>query len=174
MTDTDDAYPADGLAMLREALAEAQATVRAYDTKAQIVGVGYIFALGVITRFETLVPKSDDVDILRVVLAWLIVVTPIVLFGIVLYPTRRTAPKVVDGKDVKHVLYVRAETYGTVASLRNAAASASYSDELAFEVLSVSKLRDLKRKRFLRALFAAGASFLILFASQAWRSAVAA
>ncbi len=33
------------------ALKEVQDTVRAYDTKAQIVGVGFIFSIGIITGF---------------------------------------------------------------------------------------------------------------------------
>lgn len=37
--------------LLCDSLSEAQSTVRSYDTKAQIVGIGYIFALGVIGRF---------------------------------------------------------------------------------------------------------------------------
>jgi len=36
------------LAFLMASLKEVQDTVRAYDTKAQIVGVGYIFAIGII------------------------------------------------------------------------------------------------------------------------------
>ena len=40
------------LMLLKDSLAEAQNSVRSYDTKAQIVGVGYIFALNVIGQLS--------------------------------------------------------------------------------------------------------------------------
>ena len=55
--------------LLRDSLAEAQATVRAYDTKAQIVGVGYIFALGVAGRTEALLPEASELNPLIVSVA---------------------------------------------------------------------------------------------------------
>ena len=172
MTD-ENGQPMDGSeAILKDALSEAQMTVRAYDTKAQIVGVGYILAMGIIARIENLFVKTGDVDFLRIAIAWLVVIVPILLFGFVLYPSRKTAPKVAGdaNEPVQQVLYVRSSQYATVSELRYAAKSASYIDELAFEVLSVSGLRDLKRQRFLRALFAAGTSFIILFATQVVRT----
>jgi len=42
--------------MLLAALQEAQSVVRSYDTKAQIVGVGYILALNLILHFGDLLP----------------------------------------------------------------------------------------------------------------------
>lgn len=46
--------------LLRDGFNEAQATVRAYDTKAQIVGVGYIFALGIVGQvFDELGSKTE-------------------------------------------------------------------------------------------------------------------
>ncbi len=50
------------MSLLRDSLAEAQSTVRAYDTKAQIVGVGYIFALGVVGSFEALLPEASELN----------------------------------------------------------------------------------------------------------------
>jgi hypothetical protein len=172
MTDDSDQPKDNGEAVLKDALAEAQVTVRAYDTKAQIVGVGYILAMGIIARIENLFVKTGDIDLVRISIAWIVVILPILLFGFVLYPSRKTAPKVADdaNEQVRHILYVRSSNHHTVSDLKRAARSASYIDELAFEVLSVSGLRDLKRQRFLRALFAAGASFVVLFAFQAIRA----
>ena len=42
--------------MLLAALQEAQSVVRSYDTKAQIVGVGYILALNLVLHFGDLLP----------------------------------------------------------------------------------------------------------------------
>ncbi len=60
--------------MLKDALGDAQMTVRAYDTKAQIVGVGYILALGIVARLESLFVKTGDVDLARVAISWLVVI----------------------------------------------------------------------------------------------------
>lgn len=57
----------DKTQLVKEALAEAQQTVRAYDTKAQIVGVGYIFALGIVFRLGELLPKVERSDVLLVI-----------------------------------------------------------------------------------------------------------
>ena len=77
------------LSLLRDSLAEAQTTVRAYDTKAQIVGVGYIFALGIVGRFEALLPKASELNILTLSVACAAIL-PILLFGFVLYPSRKS------------------------------------------------------------------------------------
>lgn len=172
MTKGGDRSDSDGLAVLKDALGEAQMTVRAYDTKAQIVGVGYILALGIVARLENLFDKTGDVDLTRVAISWLVVIVPILLFGFVLYPSRKSTPEVMDASedDIQHLLYVRSSEKRSIGELRRAASSVSYIDELAYELLSVSWLRDLKRQRFLRALFAAGLSFLVLFVSQAFRA----
>ncbi len=90
----------DNTKLIGEALAEAQQTVRAYDTKAQIVGVGYIFALGIVFRLGNLLPKVERSDVLLVVVGWTIVILPILLFGFVLYPTRKSAAELasLDGR----------------------------------------------------------------------------
>ena len=46
--------------MLLAALQEAQSVVRSYDTKAQIVGVGYILALNLILHFGDLLPTHAN------------------------------------------------------------------------------------------------------------------
>ena len=173
MTNEVAASRADSIAVLKEALAEAQMTVRAYDTKAQIVGVGYILALNIVMRLENLFVKTGDVDLTRIGITWLVVIVPIMLFGFVLYPSRRSIAETVQASQdpVQNLLYVRSDEKRTVEGLRQAAAKVSYVDELAFEVMSVSGLRDLKRQRFLRALFAAGLSFLVIFLSQMFRAA---
>ncbi len=49
MTGTDK----NTLPSLMASLKEVQDTVRAYDMKAQIVGVGYVFAIGIIINLGT-------------------------------------------------------------------------------------------------------------------------
>ena len=50
--------------LLQASLTEAQATVRGYDTKAQIVGVGYILALSVVARVAGPIPDDETFGLL--------------------------------------------------------------------------------------------------------------
>ena len=161
----------DQIELVKEALAEAQQTVRAYDTKAQIVGVGYIFALGVVFRLGGFLPKVAHHDIWFVIGGWAIVIFPILLFGFVLYPTRKSMIEEKQAStSVEHVLYFPSDRFPTVPSYLNVLQSADGLVERTSELLTVSRLRELKRKRFLRALFAAGIAFVMLFWGQVWRS----
>lgn len=144
--------------LLRDNLNEARIAVRSYDTKAQIVGIGYIFALGVVLRVDEVVHDLVEVNVAYVLIAWGIMILPIVLFGRVLYPSRKRAPAVSDTPTdgLQHVLYVDPDTHAGVDELIRSANRADVARELAFEALTVSGLRSLKRRRFLRALFAPG------------------
>jgi hypothetical protein len=62
--------------MLRDALSEAQTTVRAYDTKAQIVGVGYLFAMNLVSGVDRLLPNMSGSPTWTILLAWGIVIMP--------------------------------------------------------------------------------------------------
>ena len=159
------------IAILKDALAEAQMTVRAYDTKAQIVGVGYIFALGVIGRLGEFLPEPGDIGAVVVILSWVIVILPIVLFGHVLYPSRRTVPEIQGepAAGVQQLLYIVSARHGTIGSLKDGLDACDPVDEYAYEALKTSMLREVKRQRFLRALFATVFAFAFLFASQVIR-----
>ena len=84
--------PDQTLAILHDALSEAQATVRSYDTKAQIVGIGYIFALGIVGGLGDRLPDADELDAIAILIGWVFVILPILFFGSVLYPTRKPRP----------------------------------------------------------------------------------
>lgn len=47
--------------MLLAALQETQSVARSYDTKAQIVGVGYILALNLVLHFDDLLPTHAPI-----------------------------------------------------------------------------------------------------------------
>lgn len=156
------------LALLKDSLKDAQDTVRAYDTKAQIVGVGYIFALNVISQVGQLNPdQPTDVNLLTIIIPWIFVILPIMLFGWVLYPTRNS-PKLLGASSKrvsKHILFFEPSPNNTVEDIKAAVLESDPIDEVAYELLKVSKLREIKRSRFLRALFGAGLAFWVLFTS---------
>ena len=154
------------LNLLRDSLAEAQMTVRAYDTKAQIVGVGYMFALAVVGNFEALLPKASELNLLTIAVACGAIL-PILLFGFVLYPSRKSAEKFASLSEStpEHVLYVDPTKLGSVKALKEAVGRCDPIIEISFELLKVSQIRELKRRRFLRALFLAAVAFLFIFAT---------
>lgn len=150
---------------LYAALKEAQDNIRTYDTKAQIVGIGFIFTIGMATRFNTWSAVPAEWQLWATIGTWVLIIVPAVLFGAVLYPTRRYAPSVLRNKDlVKGMFYMN--EVESVADYTEQLNDMNTEQELAYELLKVSYLRDLKRRHFLNALTAATISLLLLFTLQ--------
>ncbi len=155
----------DALHHLELALAEAQATVRGYDTKAQIVGIGYTFTLNIVANAGQSFPRAAEGGLLALLLFWGVVMAPLFLFGAVLYPSRRLAPRVAaGGPEPRRLLYVETARFADVEALKAACQGADWESEMAFEVLKVSRLREIKRGRFIRALAATMLAFAVLCA----------
>ena len=109
--------------MLLAALQEAQSVARSYDTKAQIVGVGYILALNLVLHFGDLLPTHAPIGPLFFAVVWGIVIMPILQFGQVLYPSRTRAEKELNGKmsgaaAIPPVYYVDPSSFADVRELR--------------------------------------------------------
>lgn len=164
----------DPIGLLKAALAEAQVAVRAYDTKAQIVGVGYVFALGVVGEVDVRPSDLITVDALSILVFWCVIISPILLFGYVLHPTRRSAPSLMKAIDESRdkILYIEPKSFETIADLKQAAQQADPIDEYCYELLKLSRLRELKRSRFIRGLMAAAFAFLLMFAYQFFQTQV--
>jgi len=152
---TDSAL-ANARVLLQTSLTEVQATVRGYDTKAQFVGVGYIFALSVVGRVGNLIPVGSTFGLAGLFMAWGVVVTPILGFGYLLRPTRKSAARLEPSKrdGIQLALYIDPSQKSSVSSIRKAAMDADLIDELSFELLMVSSLRENKSRWFLRGLYA--------------------
>jgi len=158
------------------ALKEAQDMVRSYDTKAQIVGVGYIFTINVIvgfgSRFEPVNIANTGLQSFVVVILWILAIIPIVFFGLVLVPTRKVAPKVLNPpvEPLLHVMYVSDQNPRNFEAYFGDVNAADWLRETAYEHLRVSMLRDIKRRRFIRALLLSGISLGLIFLLQFGRT----
>jgi len=161
----------DKVSLLHDTLAEARVSVRTYDTKAQIVGIGYIFTLAILAQIGGAISDTIVIDFKVLILLWGVVILPIVHFGFVLYPTRRSAPRLASDEksDIKNVLYVSSERQLTISAFKAVLEESNAMDELVHEILKISALRDLKRRRFLRALHASAICFIIVFIFQILR-----
>lgn len=158
---------------LYAALKSAEEHVRNFDTKAQIVGVGYIFTAGLIHTIGSMLPTRDDylANIFAIVLSWVLVISPIILFGAVLFPSRKTAPRIgEEHSKVRKLFFTDSEDAETTSHYLAALEDADIRVELTYELLKVSGLRNLKRTRFLRALWLALGSLVLLFGLQLYRA----
>ncbi len=160
--------------MLLAALQEAQSVVRSYDTKAQIVGVGYILALNLVLHFGDLLPTRAPVGPLFFTVVWGVVIMPVLLFGQVLYPGRRRAEKELLAKTFhgseKSVYYVDPDSFSDVDQLVQRALRSDWTSVLATELLKTSHIRIIKQARFRRGLIMATLSFVVLGGEQFVRS----
>jgi hypothetical protein len=151
--------------LLSTALSEAQQSIRSYDTKAQICAIGYLFSLNIILGInETLFPDAGA-SIWVVLVGWGVLILPMLFFGYVLHPTRHSVrqDEREETADIKKILYLRHERHKTVTQIKQSALGANKLDELAFELLKSSTLRDHKRLRFVRALVLAVSAFFMMF-----------
>ena len=163
MTGTDK----NTLPFLMASLKEVQDTVRAYDTKAQIVGIGYIFAIGIIIDLGSRIANMPEMGVVTITFAWLFFIFPIALFGTVLYPSRKVAPSLGEKRThVDRTFYVEPEHMHDVDTYLAAVNAGDPKKEIAYEILKTAGLREIKRRRFLRALWAAAMSFVVLFLGQ--------
>ena len=161
---------------LLAALQEAQSMVRAYDTKAQILGVGYILALGLVLHFDDLLPGHGPIGPLFIAVVWGIVLLPILQFGQVLYPSRTRAEKdflkkTSDCSD-QRIYYVDPDFFTSVGDLVHKALTSDWTTVLAAELLKTSRVRAIKQARVRRALMMAVVSFIVIGAEQFVRSLV--
>lgn len=152
------------------ALKEAQDAVRSYDTKAQIIGASYIFAFNIVFGLIGLGGHQATIssnDPLRLLVAWLLILGPLVVFARVLYPSRK-----IMRTEARGLFYLRKPNAMSVDDYLDSMESCDYAREIASELLNVSKLRELKRKRFIQALWTAAVSYTLMFAFVAIRAIV--
>ena len=150
--------------MLLAALQEAQSVVRSYDTKAQIVGVGYILALNLVLHFGDLLPTHAPLGPLFFAVVWGVVILPILQFGQVLYPSRTRAEKELLTKtscgSEQRIYYVDPDSFARSRDLVHHALRSDWTSVLAAELLKTSRVRIIKQARFQRGLMMTVVSFM--------------
>ena len=159
------------LTLLLSSLRDVQNAIRAYDTKSQVVSIGFIFSLGLITTVGALASGKPEFSTLLVILSWLLGILPIIMFGSVLYPSRSMPPKL-GGKvnNLQKSYYLLAERFPILNTYIEAFDKSDRKVKLAYEIQKSSLLRDIKRKRFVWALGISGFSFTLMFLIQLLRS----
>jgi hypothetical protein len=170
MSETHDIDPTT-LSILLSSLHDVQNAIRSYDTKAQVVSIGFIFSLGLITTIGALAPEIPRFTVALVLFSWVLGVVPVMLFGYVLYPSRSMAPKLGTKIDnLQRSYYLLNERYPILDDFIAAFDQSDWKIELAYEIQKSSLLRDMKRRRFVWALRIAGLSYALMFLVQLLRS----
>jgi hypothetical protein len=164
--------------MLLAALQDSQSAVRSYDTKAQIVGVGYILALNLVLHFGDLLPTRAPLGPLFFAVVWGIVIMPILQFGQVLYPSRTRAEKELLAKmssgSEQRVYYVNPDRFIDLKDFVQQALKCDWTSAIAAELLKTSRVRIIKQARLRRGLMMTVVSFLVLGGEQFVRSLTSA
>jgi len=128
------------------------------------MGVGFIFSVSMISRFLANLQVDQDYGICYLVVGFLLLIGPVALYGAVIFPSRRSAPKLIDTPvPVQGLFYVKSEGVSNLAAFNQQLKDVDWTLELTYEIVRLSALRDMKRKRFLIAMFASGGSFTLVF-----------
>lgn len=159
----DRALPPHAITCLIDALRSTQEVIRSYDTKAQIMGIIFILSIDfVLTLIRELIgvgpiPASAILSLAALVLL------PLGLFGYVLFPANNPVGDIaLAGQPVRKSYFVDGRGPSLTDYLGDVQAT-DWATELGFEIMKMARLRERKRRRLMRALVAAGVSYVLIF-----------
>ena len=162
-TGIDRALPPHAITCLIDALRSTQEVIRSYDTKAQIMGIIFILSINfVLTLIRELIGVGPIPATATLSLA-VLVLLPLGLFGYVLFPANNPSGDLwLDGQPVHNSYFVDRRGPSLADYLADVEAT-DWATELGFEIMKMARLRERKRRRLLRALVAAGLSYVLIF-----------
>lgn len=149
---------------LQHAIEDAQGTIRAYDAKAEILGILLTVAIG-ITNFTCLQHTSFYAKIFLIA-SWIAGLVAIGALGFVLHPKNDLFKKIAFGgytpKQTYFFTKIESSPQNTVEELANKAINTDWVSELTYENMKLSLIREFKRCYFVFALRAAGVTLLLI------------
>jgi hypothetical protein len=154
--------PPHAVTCLLDALRSTQEVIRSYDTKAQIMGIIFILSINfVLTLLRELVGLGPIPPVATISLAALVLV-PLGLFGFVLYPANNpTAALDIAGQPIRRTYFVLRNDRDLGRYLDDIEAT-DWPVEIGFEIMKMARLREIKRRRLLRALVGAAISYMLI------------
>lgn len=153
------------ISCLLHAIEDAQGTIRAYDSKAEILGVLLTIALG-ITNFTFLQQPPGALSNYLLGASWLLGLLALGLLGMVLLPKkdqfRGLSYGTYEPTGAYFLINVRSCPQNTVSALASKAKQTDWASELTYESMKLSLIRDSKHRCFIWALKAAGLTLLLI------------
>ncbi len=162
-----DAKTDMAISCLKHAIDDAQETIRAYDTKAEILGILLTLAIGItnyaLFEHSTGCPKKFLLG------SWIIALLAIAVTGMVLYPKKNPFKNIALGNYTPSSTYfltgLSSSPQYTVTALADKAVNTDWVSELMYENMKLSAIRDYKHNCFTWALRLSGVTILLIVAS---------
>ena len=156
------------LDFLKQAISFTEWTIRSFDTKAQISIAAFVLAMNPLWSILTSACPRAASSVLVVVLLGLFLAT-VLLFGYVIWPVTLTQSRLLGSWQARGLFYVADPTQLTANLYADRLKDLVIEDELAAETLKLAYIREIKSRRFKKALISvvvfyswAGVTFLLL------------
>lgn len=153
------------ISCLLHAIDDAQGTIRAYDSKAEILGILLTLALGV-TNFTLLQQTPDTCSKFLLAASWFFGLLAIGVLGMVLYPKKDQFRGLSCGTYTPTGAYflfnVLSSPQNTITELAQKAHATDWASELTYESMKLSLIRESKHRWFIRALNLAAVTLLFV------------
>jgi hypothetical protein len=158
----------DRLDFLKQAISFTEWTIRSFDTKAQISIAAFVLAMNPLWSMLTSVCPTAASSMLVVGLFSLFLAT-VLLFGYVIWPVTLTQSRLLGSWQARGLFYVSDPTQLTANLYADRLKDLVIEDELAAETLKLAYIREIKSRRFKKALISvvvfyawASVTFLLL------------
>lgn len=165
MSDRNEGGRKLAIECIGHAINDVQATVRAYDVKAEILGVLLTLMIGMI-NLHFLAESTDRRIIIFATLVCLMGIVAIFLLGMVLYPVKDVWGKLQLGSYRPSRVYFLPEQGSapdcSVSHYSEMALNADWVSELMYELTKISCIRDRKHRFFLYALRVSGIAWALV------------
>lgn len=152
------------ISCLKHAIEDTQATIRAYETKAEILGVLLTLAIG-ITNF-TFLQNGTGYAKCILVGSWVVALIAIMVLGLVLHPKKNPFKNIDRGNYTPSGTYflfnLSLSPQNTVTALADKATNTDWVSELTYENMKLSAIRDNKHYWFTWALKLTGVTILLI------------
>lgn len=152
------------ISCLQHAIADAQESIRAYDAKSEILGVLLTLAIG-ITNF-TFFEHSSGCQRWLILSSWVVVPVAIFILGLVLYPRNDPFKNIDKGNFIPSGTYfltnLSIAPQNTVTALSAKATGTDWVQELMYESMKLSVIRDRKHCWFKWGLRLSGLAIILI------------
>lgn len=152
------------ISCLQHAIEDAQATIRAYDSKAEVLGILLTLAIGITNLI--FLEQPDRCSKLLLGASVFVGLMAAGLLGVVLNPKKDLFSKISFGgyapKGTYFVANIGSGPQNTVSALSEEALDTNWTCELMFESMKLSLIREHKHRWFIRALWCSGGQVVLI------------